>query len=50
MTDPAVMAAPRHTDVLEQIAGERDVTTGVDVIFVHGAESDALSCWHPVGH
>ena len=37
-------------DVLEPLAGACDATTGVDVVFVHGAESDARSCWHPRRH
>ena len=33
-----------------QISGRCDATTGIDVVFVHGTETDAESCWHPSGH
>jgi hypothetical protein len=37
-------------DILKQIDGRCDVTTGLDVVFIHGAETDAEKCWHPPGH
>lgn len=37
-------------DILKKIGGRCDVTTGLDVVFVHGAEADAEECWHPQGH
>lgn len=37
-------------DTLVQLAGRCDANTGVDVVFVHGAEADAESGWHPLGH
>jgi len=44
------MKAAKDMDVLKKVDGRCDVTTGVDVIFVHGAETDAEQCWHPAGH
>ncbi|UCF94150.1 MAG: alpha/beta fold hydrolase [Desulfobacterales bacterium] len=42
--------AKSGSDVLQRLAGRCGVTTGVDVVFVHGAEEDAEGCWYPRGH
>ena len=41
------MNSDGRLDILNRIEGRCDVTTGVDLVFVHGAEADAEHCWHP---
>jgi hypothetical protein len=44
------MKATKELDILKRLGGRCDMTTGVDAIFVHGAETDIEQCWHPPGH
>lgn len=44
------MNAARELDILKMVDDPCDTKTAVDVVFVHGAETDAERCWYPRGH
>ncbi len=37
-------------DILKKVGGLGDLNTGIDVVFIHGAEAHAKPCRYPKGH